>query len=125
MDTAATRVTITAFAALFYGQKDVRAAFSRYVAPDYVQHNPGIPDGRDAAIAALGPMFARPETSFEVRRILADGDHAVIHLHARSAPDERGGAVCDLYRLEGGLIVEHWDVMQPVPERAANANTMF
>ena len=125
MNTAATRERITAFAAVFYGQKDVRTAFETYVAPAYVQHNPGIPDGRDAAIAALTPMFARPETRFEVKRILVDGDFAVIHLHARPHPDDRGGAVCDLYRFEGGLIAEHWDVMQPVPEHAANANTMF
>lgn len=119
------RRVITAFAEQFYGRKDLRGAFESYVTPDYVQHNPGIPDGREAAIERLSAMFANPETSFTVKRILVDGELACIHLHARPGRWEHGGAVCDLYRLQGGRIVEHWDVMQPVPEQAMNANTMF
>jgi predicted SnoaL-like aldol condensation-catalyzing enzyme len=81
----------------------VRAAFERHVAVAYIQHNPNIADGRDAAISALEP----------------------IHVHARSGPDERGGAVADLYRIADGLIVEHWDVLQSIPEATANDHPMF
>jgi predicted SnoaL-like aldol condensation-catalyzing enzyme len=119
------RAVIEDFVELFYRRRDVRAAFERHVAPDYIQHNPGIADGRDAAITALEPKFSSPGFSTDIKLVLVDGDHAAIHLHARRAPGERGGAVADLYRLAGGRIVEHWDVLQPVPESSANDHPMF
>lgn len=119
------RAVVEAFADLFYRKRDVAEAFRRYVAADYVQHNPNIADGRDAAVAALGPMFARPGARFDVRHVLVDGDLAAVHLHAMPRPDSRGGAVVDLFRLAGGLIVEHWDVLQPMPEHPLNPHAMF
>lgn len=56
---------------------------------------------------------------------MADGDLVMLHVHAKPTPDERGTAIVDIFRLENGKIVEHWDVMQPVPETAKNNNTMF
>lgn len=119
------RAVITDFARLFYTEKKIRAAFERHVAKDYIQHNPGIPDGRDAAIAALEPKFSRPEASFEVKRILVDGDLAMIHLHGRLSPDSPGGAVADIYRLKDGRIVEHWDVLQPIQAQTLNPHPYF
>ena len=119
------RATLTEFARLFYGERDVRTAFERYVVPDYIQHNPGLPDGRDAAIAALAPKFATPGSQFDVKRIIVDGDMGVIHLHGRAGPTGRGGAVADIYRLKDGRIVEHWDVIQPMPDTSANRHPMF
>ncbi|MET0179857.1 MAG: nuclear transport factor 2 family protein [Novosphingobium sp.] len=119
------RATIADFARLFYGERDVRLAFETYVAPGYIQHNPGIADGRDAAIAALTQMVADPAKIFTVKRVLVDGDIAVLHIFVRPTPQSRGAAVFDMYRLEGGRIVEHWDAIQPVPERSANAHPMF
>lgn len=123
--TTRNRAVVQDFARLFYTEKRVRAAFVKHVVPDYIQHNPGLPDGREAAIDALEPKFSNPKASFEVKRILVDGDHAVIHLHARPQPGARGTAVADIYRLENGRIVEHWDVLQPVPETSANPHPMF
>jgi len=119
------RAVIEDFATLFYERRDVRAAFEKHVAPDYIQHNPGIADGREAAIEALGPMFSRKGARFEVKRILVDGDLAAIHLFGQGDPATRGAAVADFYRLENGKIVEHWDVLQPMPETSANAHPMF
>ena len=119
------RAIVQDFAAIFYAEKDMRRAFMTHVVPEYIQHNPGLPDGRDAAIAALEPKFSNPRASFEVKRILVDGDHAVIHLHARPEPGARGAAVADIYRLVNGRIVEHWDVLQPVPAESANPHPMF
>lgn len=119
------RKIIEDFADIFYRQKDVEKAFMKYVAEDYVQHNPNILDGREAAITALKPKFSNPEAVFDIKRIIVDGNLAVIHVHGRMNKSQLGGAVADFYRLENGKIVEHWDVLQPVPEKAINPKAMF
>jgi predicted SnoaL-like aldol condensation-catalyzing enzyme len=121
------RAIVTQFADLFYRQRKVEEAFSSYVVPEYIQHNPGLADGRAPAITALTPLFARKDHSFAVERILVDGDLAAIHVRVTSPtpPGTHGAAVVDLYRLANGKIVEHWDVIQLVPEKSANAHPMF
>jgi predicted SnoaL-like aldol condensation-catalyzing enzyme len=123
--TESNRASVLRFVDLFYRQKDVRQAFATFVAEDYVQHNPNIPDGREAAIEHLEPLFSRPESRFDVKRVLVDGDLAAVHLHGRPNENEAGGAVVDLFRLDKGLIVEHWDVLQPLPKHAINPHPMF
>lgn len=126
METERNRAIVTRFVDLFYGRGRVREAFMTYVAPGYIQHNPLAADGRDAAIAALEPYFAsQPNTIREVQRIIVDGNFAVVHLRSRANPQDRGVAIMDILRLENGMIVEHWDVIQPVPERSANPHPMF
>ena len=124
-ETERNRVVVQDFARLFYAEKNVRAAFEKYVVPDYIQHNPNILDGRKAAIAALEPKFSNPSARFTIQRIVVDGEFAVIHLHGQPDPAALGGAVADIYRLRQGKIVEHWDVLQPVPANAANPHPMF
>lgn len=118
------RAIVTEFARLFYTERDVRAAFERFVAEDYIQHNPTIADGRQPAVDALTPKFSTPGAQFEVQRILVDGDHALIHIKA-TFPGNPVAAVADIYRLDGGLVVEHWDVLQRMPDEVANAHPMF
>lgn len=122
--TASNRTTITAFADLFYRQKKVRTAFERYVATDYIQHNPSFPDGREGPIAGLEKLFG-PQAVLDVKRIVVEGDYAVLHILARLNPTERGLAVVDIYRMSKGKIVEHWDVVQPIPAQSANPHPMF
>ncbi|HMT43082.1 MAG TPA: nuclear transport factor 2 family protein [Chakrabartia sp.] len=122
---AQNRKLVTDFARIFYTEKDVKRAFETYVVPDYIQHNPGIADGRDAAVKALEPMFSAPGAKFEVKRILVDGDMAMIHLFGQGDPKTPGAAVADLYRLKDGKIVEHWDILQPMPATSANPHPMF
>ncbi|RVU07238.1 polyketide cyclase [Novosphingobium umbonatum] len=119
------RAIISDFAQIFYGKRDVRTAFNRYVAPDYIQHNAGILDGRDEAIAALEPMFSQPEARFEVKRIIVDGNMAVIHLYGRAGSVGSGGTVADIYRLKDGKIVEHWDILQPIAANTKNPHPYF
>jgi len=118
------RSIVADFVRLFYGERRIRQAMETWVRPDYVQHNPGIADGREAAIAALEDSLADPSLHLDVERVLVDGDFAVIHLHAWR-DGERGGAVMDLYRLEEGRIVEHWDVIQQIGEDSANPHPFF
>ena len=113
-----------AFVDVMYHRRDVRAAFDTYVAADYIQHNPGLADGRDAARDALSDKFSDPAFSIDVERILVDGDLCALHLRPRR--DGRStGAVVDIYRAEGDRIVEHWDVLQAWPATAANDHPMF
>jgi predicted SnoaL-like aldol condensation-catalyzing enzyme len=107
-------------------KKDAETAADKYMGPSYTQHNPEVPDGLDAFKGAIGGMHgAFPEFSTEVKRILVDGDLVALHHHVKMTADERGNSVVDIMRLENGRIVEHWDVIQPIPEESANDNTMF
>ncbi len=119
------RQIMTDFAEIFYHERDVRRAFEKYVsAEQYVQHNPTIADGRETAVAALHDKFAHPNARFEIKKILVDGDLAVVHVRAFPSGGKEA-AVADFYRIRDGKIVEHWDVLQLVPETAQNNNTMF
>ena len=119
------RAVVDKFVEVFYAQRNVRKAFETFVAADYVQHNPNIADGREPAIVALEPMFSRPGAQFDVKRVIVDGDLAAVHLFGRGDPATAGAAVVDLFRLEDGLIVEHWDVLQPMPTASSNPHPMF
>lgn len=119
------RAIVLDFVELFYHRRQVRLAFEKHVGDIYIQHNPTIADGREAAIAMLEPMFSSPEASFDIKRVLVDGDLAAVHLHGRRTAQVRGGAVVDLFRIAEGKIVEHWDVLQPIPEHSVNPHPMF
>jgi len=119
------RAAFERFVEIFYTQKRVREAFDFLVAEDYRQHNPTIPDGPEAAVRMLTPKFdGSPDSRFEVQRILVDGDLALVHVRA-SGPGRPDAAVADIYRFENGRIVEHWDVLQPVPEDPVHDHPMF
>ena len=111
--------------ALFEGQ--VEDAFRLYAIPAYRQHNPLIEDGMEGVKKFVAWIMANhPNARGEIKRIFADGDHVILHSHWHGLSDNPGGeAVVDIFRLEGGKVVEHWDVIQPIPETSANANTMF
>lgn len=106
-------------------EKDFEKA-SQYMGDVYIQHNPLAADGPEGLKAFLD--FARENLgSFkvEIKQAFADGDYVVLHVHAKANPDDRGSAVMDIFRFENGKVVEHWDVIQPIPEQAMNDNTMF
>jgi predicted SnoaL-like aldol condensation-catalyzing enzyme len=114
------------FMTQLYVDKQVRQAFETWVDPAYIQHNPMAQSGRDAAIGFLEPFFAQhPDIHYSIKRIIADGSLVAVHSHGRFAADDRGIAVVDILRVEGCKVTEHWDVVQPVPEKSANSNGMF
>jgi predicted SnoaL-like aldol condensation-catalyzing enzyme len=106
-------------------QKDFDAA-AKYFGPRYIQHNPSAPDGIEGfkrLVAFLKEKF--PNSHSEIKRVIAEGDFVVLHVHSVREPGQRGRAIVDMFRLENGKIVEHWDVIQDIPEKPANDNTMF
>ena len=120
------RQVVENFADLLYKQKKVREAFETWVHPDYIQHKPTLPDGREPVISFLEKLIERfPERTFTIHRIVASDDLVFVHYHSQATPDDPGFAVVDMFRVEDCLMVEHWDVVQPVPEESANDNTMF
>jgi predicted SnoaL-like aldol condensation-catalyzing enzyme len=111
---------------LAFNQRKPEEAVAKYQGPYYRQHNPQAGDGPEPFIAFVkGFAAAYPEMKVEFKRILAEGDMVVVHCHITTSPSDRGSAVVDLFRIENGKVVEHWDVIQPIPETAANDNTMF
>lgn len=106
-------------------QKDFEAAAKNF-GPRYIQHNPGAADGPEGFKAFIGFLKEKfPDYRSTIKRVLADGDYVILHVHNVPTPGARGAAIMDIFRLENGKVVEHWDVRQDVPEKSANTNTMF
>ena len=121
----ANKKAVVEFYDLAINKKDFEAA-SKFLGPRYVQHNPRAadgPEGLKAFLAFLREKF--PDYHSEIKRAFADGDYVILHVHNVPTPGSRGNAIIDIFRLENGKVVEHWDVRQEIPEQAANSNTMF
>ncbi|MBH5367457.1 nuclear transport factor 2 family protein [Bradyrhizobium glycinis] len=121
----ANRQTVLAFYEKGLNQKDADAALA-YVGNRYVQHNPTAPDGPDGFRKFIGFLREKfPNSRSEIKRSFAEGGFVILHVHSVREPGTRGRAIVDIFKLENGKIVEHWDVVQEIPENPANGNTMF
>jgi predicted SnoaL-like aldol condensation-catalyzing enzyme len=97
-----------------------------YIAPDYVQHSSLAPPGRDALKAFLDRVKVEtPEATQRIARSFVDGDHVIVHSLVKLNPGHRGFVVTDIFRVKDGMIAEHWDVLQDVPEHPVNPNPMI
>lgn len=121
------KATVIAFYNKGLMEGDIEGAFRLYAGPTYRQHNPHIEDGMEGVRKFVASILSHhPDARGEIKRVFAEGDHVILHSHWRGLSDNpRGEAVVDIFRLENGKVVEHWDVIQPIPETAANGNTMF
>ena len=105
---------------------DVQEAYSKFVGPGFKHHNPYFEGSAETLMTAMEENAREnPNKTLDVKRVIAEGDLVAVHSHVRQNPDDLGGAVVHLFRFEEGLIVELWDLGQPVPEESPNQYGMF
>lgn len=99
-----------------------------YIADGYIQHSPVVASGKQAVIELIRDVLHSPDVERpfgEIVRVIAEDNLVMLHIRTYSWPDKNGTVIVDLFRVEDGKIVEHWDVIQAVPEESVNGNTMF
>jgi predicted SnoaL-like aldol condensation-catalyzing enzyme len=121
----ANRQLVVEFYDRFFNKHEATEA-AKVIADDYIQHNPSVPDGKKPFLSFFtGYFHHNPNAQAKIVRSVASGDLVWLHVNATDGSGKPGVAVVDIFRVKDGMIVEHWDVVQSVPERAANKNTMF
>lgn len=115
----------------FYTQalidKQVRAAFDKYVSPDFVEHKPDVPNGTRSAVVDFleGLVKELPGARWEILRTVAEKDLVFLHARFSPAPDAPPYAIADVFRIQNCAIVEHWDVVGPPRDGMPNKNPRF
>ena len=125
-DLEGNKQNVRAFCELVFNECKPREAIERYAGAEYRQHNPHVGDGKEAFIDYFERMARDyPGKRVEFIRAVAEGDHVVLHSR-QTWPGSEDYAGIDIFRLdEHGKVIEHWDVLQVVPDSSANDNGMF
>jgi len=116
---------VVAFYNAVVNEKNFSAA-SQYLGSRYTQHNPTAADGPEGLKIFIQFLHDKyPQSKSEIMHIYVDGDYVILHVHSIREPNTLGRAIIDVFKLEDSKIVEHWDVIQDIPETSANENGMF
>jgi len=109
----------------FFDHKPVEAVM-KYVSADVIEHDPTTANGRQGILDYFKKRdWSKSEMQDKIYREIVQGDMVVVHHHIMDHPGDIGMAAVDIFRVENGLIVEHWDVLQQVPQQPANKLSMF
>lgn len=125
-DLARNKQIVRDYYELAFNEKRPAEAVERYQGDRYIQHNPEAADGPEAFIEFVTAFAAQsPELKIDIKRLVAEDDIVVSHGLITTGPSDRGMVAVDIFRLEDGKIVEHWDVLQPFPESSVSDHPMF
>lgn len=121
--TEANKKMVAEFYQELFGDKNINA-IDKYIADNYIQHNPILPDGKDALKKGAAIWFkGAPKEKIDIQHLNADEN--LVYIHTRTKMGNKTVSVIDIFRIENGKIAEHWDVIQEVPEKSANPHPMF
>ncbi len=122
------REVVLTFYEAALNERDIAKA-QEFLGDTYIQHNPLIADGPEAFLRFI--EFRRqhhPHARNEIKRVIAEGDLVVLHVHSVLVPGTPGRRIVDIFRVEDGKVVEHWDVIQDIPDQVyppLNNNGLF
>ena len=122
----ANKQNAVAFYDLMFNQCQPAEAMAKYAGDRYIQHNPHVADDKQGFIDYFERMAAEyPGKKVTFKKVIGENEFVVLHCH-QQWPGDKDYAGIDIFRFdENGKIVEHWDVLQEMPEKSAHDNGMF
>jgi predicted SnoaL-like aldol condensation-catalyzing enzyme len=106
------------------GQEYSRA--SEFLDKSYKQHKPEVEDGIDGVLDFVRSVYGQsPKHRAHIIRSFVEDDYVILHVHIMNGAEAENIAVMDIFRVENGKLMEHWDVAHPVPAASKNNNGVF
>lgn len=119
------KALIREFLRRIFEARDPQAA-ADLITERYIQHDPEMPTGKAGFLQKLPGLYEEfPALHAEIKGLWAEGDTVIVHSFYRFTPEDRGAAVVDIFRIQDGLVDEHWGIARDIPEVMANDNGMF